>query len=192
MKKLLVLLWFVIISCLFVLPTPPALKCSSPNILSGGAAQRVCLGDKTVLKQAAPCSHLDYKCHFRGAKQYYTNKNWWAHLNNHRAVAKMISRHPPEFQRIDHVDIPPNCVENMKRLTELDDLLGKHRMIMTDVNKINNIVLNNGGNVTLIDFNLFPLAVRPMIDKYDYYSKRINPFRNLYGVLGLDEWFLCT
>jgi len=192
MKKFVALLSVIIICCLVALPKPHAFKCSSPNIRTGGAAQQVCLGDKIVLKRAAPCSHFDYKCHFIGAKQYYTNKNWWDYLNDHRAIAKMISRHPPMFQRVDHVDVPPNCVENMKRLTELDDLLGKHRMIMTDVNKINNIVLNNGGNVTLIDFNLFPLGARPMIDKYDPYSKRIDPFINLYGVLGLDEWFLCT
>lgn len=191
MKKFIALLSFIIICCLVALPKPP-LRCSSPNIRRGGAAQQVCLGDKTVLKQAAPCSGLDYKCHFMGAKQYYTNKNWWAHLNDHRAIAKMISRDPPEFQRIDHVDVPPNCAENMQRLTELDDLLGKHRMVMTDVNKINNIVLNNGGNVTLIDFNLFPLVARPMIDKYDPYSKLIKPFRNLYGAGGLEGWFLCT
>lgn len=190
MKKLLFSLTAV--TCLFLnLPKSRPFTCDSPRVRAGGAAQNVCLGDKTVLKQARPCGNLDYKCHFKGVKQYYTNRNWFYFLH-HRAVTKMINMDPPQFERVDHVDVHPNCVENFQRLSELDDLLGKHGMIMTDVNKHYNVVLNEGGNLTLIDFNLFPVAMQAMIDKYDLNSRPINPFKNIYGFGGMSDWFKCT
>lgn len=134
---------------------------------------------------------MDYKCHFRGVKQYYTNRKWY-YLLHHRAVANMISLAPPQFERVDHVDVPPNCAENYQRLSELDDLLDKHGMIMTDVNQRHNVVLNAGGNLTLIDFNLFPVSMQAIIDKYDPHSRPIKPFKNMYGLDGMSDWFKCT
>lgn len=162
------------------------------GVLVGGASQNVCLGRNTVVKQPKTCDGIfEYKCFFRNFKQKYTNRKWFTVLNDHRAIAKIANWDPLTFERVDHVDTKPNCVENLLRLHEIDDRLSANGLIITDVNIKYNLVLDEGGNVTLIDFNIFPAITRPLIKKYDHLSQLIDPFINIYGTEPIDKWIFC-
>jgi len=187
----LVTLFCMISSYLYLIPFN-TLTCSN-GVMASGASQYVCLMNNVVVKQNKPCNRfLEYKCHFNHIKQSYTNKKWLKVLNNHnRAIARIKKWDPLTFERTNHFDTTPNCTENLLRLRDIDKLLHKNGLIMTDVNKRSNLVLNSDGNVVLIDFNIFPFVSRPLIDKFDSLSKPLLPFNNIYGIETLEKWIFC-
>lgn len=160
--------------------------------VASGASQDVCLMEHVVVKKMKPCTSLsEYKCHLKHVKQGYTNRKWFEVLNNHRAIAKIKQWTPLSFERTNHVDIAPNCTENLLRLTEIDKLLYTNGLIITDVNQRYNLVLDQSGFVVLIDFNIFPAISRPLIDKFDSLSQPLSPFNNIYGIAKIDTWIYC-
>lgn len=185
-----VTVFFMVSSYLYFIPFN-SLTCSN-GVMVSGASQDVCLMDNIVVKKIKPCDRLfGYRCHFKHIKQSYTNRKWLKVLNNHRAIAKIKKWDPLTFERTNHFDTTPNCTENLLRLTEIDNLLHKNGLIITDVNKKYNLVLNGDGNVVLIDFNIFPIMSRPLIDTFDSFSKPLSPFNNIYGIGTLEKWIFC-
>ena len=157
------------------------------GVLTGGSAQQVCINDYDVTKEIK-CSITDFRCNYNKIKQEYTNKKWYKILNNNRAFAKLLSLTPPTFERIIHDNYTQvNCTENTKRLNEIDELLGKNNLILTDIKKLQNVFLKNG-NLKIIDFNIFPENLRFLIEKLDKYSKLLNNTSNIYGQDNLDGW----
>ncbi|GBG26435.1 Hypothetical Protein FCC1311_026562 [Hondaea fermentalgiana] len=163
------------------------------GLMDGAAAQQVCILDEKVIKLPRACTdpHQVLACKWRYWKQQYTNHHWKNMYSRLPFVADVLSYDGTkiEMERAHHhADVEPQRLANKFRMEELDAWLEINGHIMLDVAPRSNVFLDARGGILFIDFNIVPRWARELIERYDSNSRRIEPFRNIYGYAAILDW----
>lgn len=167
---------------------------------SGHFVQHVCLNAATVIKAPKACIDTSamelLNCKWRLWKQLYTNSLWFSTYGKLPIVASILEHDDNgaiTMARCKHNKTAlPDIEYNAAAMTMLDEMLGKHGHIVTDVRggykQINesNVFLGDDGRICLVDFNLFPVALQPFMEKL--HQRRLEPFKNIYGGGHIMSW----